>query len=266
MRALSSLSPTMMVTNPDLCRSNFRKITGYLCKANRLAERDCDLVIGQYDSFLDAIPTMGSSDFVNFKRKVDRLDTFILQRLHDLEKYGHLVKVVRILLVLSHGQAAVERGFSVNKEVEVKNLQAKSLVAQSLVCDYVTSCGGVLEVPLTKELLQSVQRSRQRYSIYLEEQRQLKKTSQQNMKRQQVMDGLESLKKRQKLTEEDIDSLEKSADDLALKAEMSGGSLKQVKGLVAQANAMRQSAKLKKQSLNQIRSDIQNTQAEVKEL
>ncbi|KAJ8388000.1 hypothetical protein AAFF_G00147910 [Aldrovandia affinis] len=62
---------------------------------------------------------------------------------------------VRKLLLLSHGQATVERGFSVNKEVEICNMQEDTVIAQCLICDYVTVCVGVLKVPLSKEMLAS---------------------------------------------------------------------------------------------------------------
>ena len=39
--------------------------------------------------------------------------------------------LLKILLLLSHGQASVERGFSVNKETEVENLLEHSLVVQT---------------------------------------------------------------------------------------------------------------------------------------
>ena len=55
--------------------------------------------------------------------------------------YQKLFKVVQLLLVLSHGQASVERGFSVNKELEVENLANQSLVAQHLVCDHINAIG-----------------------------------------------------------------------------------------------------------------------------
>ncbi|CAM4709798.1 unnamed protein product [Leuciscus chuanchicus] len=49
--------------------------------------------------------------------------------------------------------ATVERGFSVNKEVETCHLLDESLEALRLICDKVSGCGGILKVPLTEELL-----------------------------------------------------------------------------------------------------------------
>ena len=78
------------------------------------------------------------------------------------ESYKSLFSVVKLILILSHGQATVERSFSVNKEVEVENLKEHTLVAQRIVCDHVNSVGGVLKVELSKPLLLSVKMSRQR--------------------------------------------------------------------------------------------------------
>jgi len=47
--------------------------------------------------------------------------------------YSKLWNAVRMLLVLSHGQAAVERGFSVNKLAEEVHLQAETFVASAIM-------------------------------------------------------------------------------------------------------------------------------------
>ena len=50
--------------------------------------------------------------------------------------YGKLwnVHIVRMLLVLSHCQAAVERGFSINKQAEEVHLQAETFIAKGIIC------------------------------------------------------------------------------------------------------------------------------------
>jgi len=48
-----------------------------------------------------------------------------------------LWNVVRMLLVLSHGQAAVEIGFSINKLAEEIHLQAETFCCQE---NYMRSC------------------------------------------------------------------------------------------------------------------------------
>ena len=69
----------------------------------------------------------------------------------------------------------VERGFGVNKEVEVENLKEHTLVAERIVCDHVNSVGGELMMELSKPLLLSVKMLRQWYKKYLDQEREKKK-------------------------------------------------------------------------------------------
>ena len=52
---------------------------------------------------------------------------------------------MKMVLVLSHGQATAERGFSVNKQVLEVNMQGKSLEAQRVICDEILCRGGILK-------------------------------------------------------------------------------------------------------------------------
>ena len=60
--------------------------------------------------------------------------------------------MVSDLLLLSHRQASVERGFSVNRQIEVENLHEESAVAQRLVCDYINNAGGIHKVDISKHM------------------------------------------------------------------------------------------------------------------
>jgi len=67
---------------------------------------------------------------VNWKTCVadDRLDTFLHSRM--AANYPKTWSVCEIALFLSHGQASVERGFSVNKELVVENQSEQTLAAR----------------------------------------------------------------------------------------------------------------------------------------
>ena len=54
------------------------------------------------------------------------------------KKFDRLWNISKLSFTSSHGQAAVKRGFSVNKEILVENLQQKSLISQRMVFDYIT--------------------------------------------------------------------------------------------------------------------------------
>lgn len=238
-RNLSMLNPKEMLSNGDLCKVKLKRTLTYLVNCNRLPERDCDEIISQYTNFLDNIPSIGSEIFAGFNPYEDRVDEFLCKYM-TVAKYNKLLDVVKMCLVLSHGQASVERGFSVNKEIEVENLKAESLVAQRLICDYVLSVGGVLNVPISKELLQSTSHSRQRYEHYLNEQRELKKTDVEKRKRKMLEDSIDDLKQNTKQAKLDIESLNKTADEFCVKAEKERNL-----SHVAKSNSLRETAKQK---------------------
>ena len=66
----------------------------------------------------------------------DCLDLFLAKYLAGAKEYSNLWKVVKILLFISHGQSDVEKGFNVNKEVSVQNMQKPSLIFQRIIYDY----------------------------------------------------------------------------------------------------------------------------------
>ena len=170
-RNLSALNSREMASNVDHCISRFKKVVTQLVSVRRIKESDCDAIIQEYTSFLDNIPAFGSEKFSNFNFSTDRLDE-LFSTYMNTHPYQKLFKVAQLLLVLSHGQASVERGFSVDKELEVENLANQSLVAQCLVCDHINAVGGILNVSITQPLLTSCSAARKRYERYLEQQRQ----------------------------------------------------------------------------------------------
>jgi len=69
--------------------------------------------------------------FVNFDPVKSRVDILMHETMAGKDMYSKLWNVVRMLLVLSHGQAAVKRDFSMNKQAEV-HLQADLLLPREL--------------------------------------------------------------------------------------------------------------------------------------
>ncbi|KAJ8385632.1 hypothetical protein AAFF_G00184290, partial [Aldrovandia affinis] len=153
------------------------------------------------------------------------------------------------LLLLSHGQATVERGFSINKEVETCNILEKSVEALRLICDKVCVCGGVLKVPLTKELMASVASARSQYRIYLEDERKKKPSATQGLKRKAVQEEMEDLKTKRLVLTEVCHSLQRDADQLAEQAEGKSGSL--MAQLITKSNSLRRRCKEKQNELAQ---------------
>ena len=95
------------------------------------------------------------------------MDTFFFEELNQQKTYESLWCTIQ-LLTLSHGQAAVERGFSVNKEVLAPNLKAVSVTALHLIHDTISE--GQIEIGdyiITNELLTSCSHASNRYRMCL---------------------------------------------------------------------------------------------------
>ncbi|CAN7981355.1 unnamed protein product [Ixodes pacificus] len=105
----------------------------------------------------------------DFDRKEQRLDALWFELCS--RDHKELFSFVKLILCLSHGNAAVERGFSVNKECLVENLKEESLIAQRVVYDGVSAMGGVAK-DLTNRMLQMVRGANAQWKEELQRKRQ----------------------------------------------------------------------------------------------
>ena len=82
----------------------------------------------------------------------------------DLGKFPDLSFLIKIVLTLSHGQAAVERSFSVNNSVLNLNMKEDSIVANKIVKDHMISNSlKPYTIAITNQLIRSVSAARQKY-------------------------------------------------------------------------------------------------------
>lgn len=167
-RSLKCLIPNLMTTDPESCHKNFKLCLNTLSDAGRINIKDCDTALWQFKDFISGVAKV-NSDFLKFNES-KRLDELFYQFLNENKSYTILWDVVKQLLLLSHGQASVERGFSINKELLLENLKEKSVVAQRVIHDHISFEGGIRNVVFSKSLL-SVRSARQKYMLYLDDQK-----------------------------------------------------------------------------------------------
>jgi hypothetical protein len=108
--------------------------------------------------------------FAGYEHK-ERLDHFWKSILVNNNCSSRLLNFFKKILLVSHGNAFVERGFSVNKEVIVENQVPKSLVAQRQVYDGVMAAGGLEKVVISKQMINRVRHAKHEYSDALAEQK-----------------------------------------------------------------------------------------------
>ena len=105
--------------------------------------------------------------------------------------------MIQLLLTLSRGQTAVQKGFSVNKDVLAPNLKALSLTALHLIHESISA--GQIEIAdyiITDELLTSFRHASNRYKIYLMEKNKEDQEPEKIRKRKALQEELISAKKK----------------------------------------------------------------------
>ena len=248
-RNLARLHPLEICGNQDRCLQHLSWCPKIVTDAQQVNLSNCDKIIGQYKEF--ARENSANPNFQSFVVGESCLDELLYDSMANTTEWTDLWDLTRRLLLLLHGQASVECGFSVNKEISVENMAEQTLVSQRVIKDHLFNVGGITKVLLSKELLASACSARQRYQTKLDEEKRKNVEQRRGQKRTAVLDELNDLKEQKKRMKSNIEALFKSADDLAEKAESTGKVT-----FISKSNAMRRSAKEKEGELKSIEEEI----------
>lgn len=153
-KGATCLSPQVMLGSSELRQSRITVALEVFVEAKRISAAGADTVKREYMELCE-------KDFVKNKLKVfsvtkDRLDHALNEIVQSEGSDIALQNFMKQILVIFHGNAAVERSFSFNKEFLVENLHEDSLIAQRHVYDAVLAHGGVDKVDITKAMILQV--------------------------------------------------------------------------------------------------------------
>lgn len=176
-RGISSLDPSVIASNREVCKKRFKVMCEKLIDAGRLTASRADAINSLWSDLT------ATSSFVdratNFSRYIPegdpnnnqehRLDQFYFNVLGSKPQYAELYKVIKIILMLSHGNAEVERGFSVNKHLLHDNITEKSLIAQRLVHQAIRQEKSILNIKIDNKMLAAVKLASQRRKQHLQD-------------------------------------------------------------------------------------------------
>ena len=112
-------------------------ILTHLRKLKLLSSEQADKALEQYSTFFeDSLRRNNLSELRLFDQSKTRLDYFYFHVLGaEVKKGKSFAHVLKIILTLSHGQAAVERGFSLGKSSLQTNISEESIIAKKIVRD-----------------------------------------------------------------------------------------------------------------------------------
>ena len=109
--------------------------------------------------------------------------------------YTELSFVIRLILPLSHGQACVERGFSLNNAVLKTNMSPNTIIPKRIIKDHMLS-NDVADniIIISPAMIKSFRLTRQKYYIHLEEEKENKVESEMEMRARPITDGIDKIK------------------------------------------------------------------------
>ena len=136
----------------------FDKFLELLTESKWLSSTSADRAKHQYSEFIankKVLQKMKEFDIG------DRVDEFYMNTFKDLNlKMPELLQVVKITLILSHGQARVESGFSINEQILAENMKEESVVSQRIVYyEGVMQEGGPLKENIKRIMLKFVRQA-----------------------------------------------------------------------------------------------------------
>ena len=200
LRDLQSLHP--LARKADAGRSCIGRLCNHLQKVTK-TDQYCDHVCAEWllystDTALDSQPdTLNAGrDICDYWQHVSTIVDTAGEK-----KYEHLSYIAKAALTLSHGNAAPERGFSVNNALvtqEKGSLAERSIVALRVVKEAIRLFGSSTNVPMTKELLQSVKRAHAEYALFLENERKRQVLEEEERKKKQEADETQRIKQKAK--------------------------------------------------------------------
>ena len=244
-QALSCLNPKVMFSHPNDCRKNMKSVLQIMEHANVLRESP-DIIMQEYHTLIDAV--MQDHTFGSFSCALD-VDTFLYEKVH--EKYPTVWRVMKQLLLLSHGQATVEKGFSINKEVERPNIEAEAMEAERLICDTYHKNGNL---PITEKLLKSVSSARKRYRDHLDMKKAEKQREAAAQKRKASSAELDMLCEKKQCISVMCENISQECDRLAFESE--GKNPMKMAELITKSNALRKRLDEKKKELKDLDDSI----------
>lgn len=170
-RFASSLAPASVMLGNTSTQENFRRLVETLYEAHCVSAQTADSAKVQFTDLCASASNELEPLFKSFSASDAKLDAFYFEMLGDKTEFSALWQVVKLTLILSHGNAAVESGFSINNDMLVENLLEESLVGQRTVYDSIQKAGGVLSVNIDKRMLQFVRAARSRWEEALHKSR-----------------------------------------------------------------------------------------------
>ena len=259
-RLVVCFDPKFMVSYPDIAEKSFDHLVQKLLLLKKLPSTTFgDTSNMQFDKMMREIIPSENEKFLAFKKFDQRLDTFLVPYTV-CSDYMAVFQVFQVICLLFHGQAAIERGFSVNKEHLADNLKEESLIALRFLDDYITSSEETPHrIKITNQLFSSCKGARGRYHLYLAEEKKKKQSGERDLKRKALQEELKEIASKKVKLLSSIDADTTRVEKLSIEAE-----LNEDFSMLHMANSLRGVITKNKQKLTELEENEANLKKEKK--
>ena len=174
--ATHCFNPISRTEIPGTCEKWFHNILQKLVDGKLITSFFADEAKKEFHKFSSDVVRENKALFRNYDVKAFNLDGFYMEYLKYSIHYKSLTHVLKIVLTLFHGQVSVGCGFSLNKQLVVRNMSELSLIAQQFLKDHLLlNDYHTHDMPIAKELIQSVRNSNAAYKVPLKQKRKSEK-------------------------------------------------------------------------------------------
>ena len=227
----------MIATQTDELHKKAKSILTKFINLNILTPTARDQILREYKEFLRNDIVFSGEKFSNYDKQKDRLDTFFFS-LPEIMKYVNLAFAIKMILKLSHGQAAVERSFSINKSVVDVNMKEESIVARKTIKDHMLSNDIQPDmIEISNKMINFYRSARQKYEIHKEREAEKKKKKDKSIQQQILEEEIKDTTEKSNQLLETEKMLDKEFVETIKQAE--GKEVTLVASLVTKANALK---------------------------
>ena len=146
----------------NLLTKHIKSLLKFMIELNIMGPSRCDKALSTFNSFCDNDCKTISDKFAEFDESSCRLGEFYFEKI-GIQEYGELSFVFRLILTLSHGQAFVERGFSINNAI-----LRQTLVSKRVLRDHIIAKGlQPHTIKIDKPVMLAAKGAREKYTLYL---------------------------------------------------------------------------------------------------
>ena len=138
MRNADAFDPTAIASlEIDVQEGKVNRILMHLLKLRLVSATYYDKALADCSSFFEQVKKMHVDQLKLFDSSKTDLDYFYFHELgKETKKHDKFAYVLKIILTLSHGQAAVERSYNLGKSSLQTNITEESIIAKKIVRDH----------------------------------------------------------------------------------------------------------------------------------